>query len=151
MWILIILNSYFVIKVIARMREKAMDESYFYISRTTSNLKWYPIILIICFIPATIHRIMDITVKVEVKFLLYVQGIFDSLQGLLFVIVYSLTPEVQLALKELWKKSCRKTGLSSYNGESISSMSSSESVKLKSDKNTLLNGGNINESKANLL
>jgi hypothetical protein len=145
-WLLIILNAYFVIKVIIAMRRRATVESKRYISRTTSHLKWYPIILIISFIPATVHRIMDLTVEIDWYFLIYIQAILDAIQGGMFVLVYSLTPEVREALRQLYNKSINKRRESAFfEGSSFSSSESSS--KLRSELNAPRNS-NINEEKS---
>lgn len=151
-WLLIILNAYFVIKVIVALTRRATVESRHYISRTTSHLKWYPIVLIISFVPGTIRRIIILSSGDENDWigLIYIQAIFDAIQGGCFALVYSLTPEVRQAVKQLYYRTClKRTG--SYNYEAFSYTSSDSSSKQRTEYQNRIIKDNINEEQSEIL
>ena len=129
MWILIIINAYFILKLIIRMRTLVNDENRAFIERATSRLKWYPIVLVICFLPPTLWKLFNSVYSEENTFLLWVQSIIDSSQGLFFVIVYSFNPEVKQAAQQLFNKIFRQGQLSPTSNCQDSSICSEYSKK----------------------
>jgi len=88
---MIIINCFFLIKVIATVKKLINQESdKEMVDRVTYKLKWYPIIQIICFVPATINRVYDYLTGNESFILTLIQAIFDYSSGFLFAIVYGL-------------------------------------------------------------
>ena len=108
MWLLIIINAYFIIKVIVRMRKLATLSNRKSLERAAHQLKWYPIVLFICAFPPTIYRIINLFYEGGNTFMFWFQGIVDSIQGILFVLIYSLNPEVKQAAIQLFRKTFRK-------------------------------------------
>ncbi len=64
-----------------------------------SVMKWYPIIQIICSIPATINRLYDVITKSNSFWLMLIQALFDGIEGLLITIIFLLDPEIKHSLK----------------------------------------------------
>jgi len=88
---MIIINCFFLIKVIATVKKLINQESdKEMVDRVTYKLKWYPIIQIICFVPATINRVNDYLTGNESFILTLIQTIFDYSSGFLFAIAYGL-------------------------------------------------------------
>jgi len=104
-WILIILNTFFFFKVIAKIRKEVNSRSdRERVDKITSKLKWYPIVQIVCIIPGTINRIYNLVLEDDSFILTLLQAIFDYSSGFLFALVYGLNPTIIKAIKELFSK-----------------------------------------------
>ena len=145
MSLLLLINAFFIFKVIFKMKKMVIEQNRNFIESASSRLKWYPIVLIFCFLPTIILGFFPSNHSIE-EILLWFQAIVDSIQGLLFVIVYSLTPEVNQATKQLFLMLCRRGRLNSANNNSeFSSHYSDEAIKkVKKVPNMVDSSCNIN-------
>ena len=113
LWIAISFNIYAYVKVVSFIKK--------YISTTLEirfihRLKYYPIVLVLCWTFATINRVYNIFGK-EVTVLTFLHVTFGGIQGLLNAIVYGANDQV----KQIWKeKLCccfgRVTAYARYDG-----------------------------------
>lgn len=71
-------------------------------------MKWYPIVQILCWIPGTINRILVLSDKNEMFFMLVLQTIFDSLVGFFTMLVFMTSPENKHSILICCKKIFRK-------------------------------------------
>jgi hypothetical protein len=77
--------------------------------RVVDRLKYYPMILIVCWTFATINRIYDsIHPRSPSLGLIVMQTIFQTLQGFFNAMVYGLTPSV----RNVWRESLAKSNFS---------------------------------------
>jgi hypothetical protein len=78
-------------------------------NRYSNQLKLYPIIQVIIFIPSTINRIYNITTNKESFELTLIQCIFDNTYGLIFACVYGFNETVRNNISESIEKIfCKK-------------------------------------------
>jgi len=96
LWIALSFNIYAYLRVIAFIKK--------YISTTLEvrfvhRLKYYPMVLVICWTFPTINRIYNIFGE-EVKALTYLHVIFGGLQGFLNALVYGANDQVRQAWRE---------------------------------------------------
>jgi hypothetical protein len=77
-----------------------------------SVMKWYPIIQIICSLPATTNRLYDIIIKENNFGLMITQSIFDCLEGCFITIVFLFSPEIKNSLRVCWIKFLSKRRIS---------------------------------------
>ena len=139
MWLMIIINSYFIVNVIFGLRKLETEENKDIIQRSVSRLKWYPIVLVICLIPASINRLLNYY-NYDYLALVYLHTMFDSLQGFLFSLVYGFNPEIRKAVKDLCSKIfCRGTNLEESFNESLETNNKliDESILKSSDSSYL--------------
>jgi hypothetical protein len=97
--VLILFNCFFVIRLIIVLKQELKNDEDL-IEKYTSKLKWFPIIQIISFIPATINRSYEWISGNNSFFLTLIQLIFDTSTGLMFAVVYGFNPAVKQALSE---------------------------------------------------
>ncbi len=64
-----------------------------------SVMKWYPIVQIVCSLPATVNRLYDIITKSNNFWLMLIQAFFDGIEGLMITIIFLLEPEIKHSLK----------------------------------------------------
>ncbi len=102
-WFIIFLNCIFVIKVIVQLHKELKNEQDL-IDKYTNKLKWYPIVQIISYIPCTIRRIYGLYSPNDNFWILLFQGIFDSLTGLMFALVYGMNVSVKNTVHEFLLK-----------------------------------------------
>ena len=101
MWIFIILNLYFIIKVILTLKSnQKSEEEKILVDKIIKKLRLYPIIMIICIVPATINRLYNLSNNQEIAILFYIQTFFDSLQGLLFAIIFGIDSSIKEVIKQ---------------------------------------------------
>jgi hypothetical protein len=97
------------------------------VDRYINKLKWFPLVQIISFLPATITRLHFLVTKEPNFYLILWQSIFDSLTGLLFSLVYGFNPTVRNALSELFQKITgtyeRKESIDSQNNNNSQNLS----------------------------
>lgn len=98
-WTIIVLNCFFVIKVIFLLKKELKNEETL-ISKYISKLKWYPVVQILSYIPCTVNRIYNLTSGQENFTISISQVIADSLTGLMFSLVYGLNSSVRQAIGE---------------------------------------------------
>ena len=98
LWISEILMVFFLCRIIRFVKLAVPQESAEIISR----LKWYPLILLICWLPASVSRLISFFVddRQITEILAYIHVVFSSMDGLLHVLVYGLTGPVRVVLKE---------------------------------------------------
>lgn len=102
-WFFIILNMFFVFKLILIIKEKKTKE-HAYLFKMYSNMTWYPIIQTICCIPGTINRIYDIINTRTMFTLSVIQAVFDSFEGCFVLIVFIFSPSIKHSIKICWHK-----------------------------------------------
>ena len=56
--------------------------------------------MIICIVPATINRLYNLSNNQEIAILFYIQTFFDSLQGLLFAIIFGIDSSIKEVIKQ---------------------------------------------------
>ena len=94
-WSNILFNIFAVYKSIKYFKIRAFEikedkkEQSNFLKNFCIMLKFFPMILIICWVPATINRIYLFTAKVENTFLYTIHAFFTSLIGFLNALVYS--------------------------------------------------------------
>ncbi len=148
-WLVVILNSYFILIVIINLHKLKSEENSQFINRITSRLKWYPVIITILLIPSTVNRVLNLTMNIKLDILIYIQTIADSIQGLIFVLVYTLSPEVKQALAQMCKKYFRKDKTSLY--YQSTNRNSQESLNYFSEYDTRKQSQNINSKSSEYL
>ena len=143
-WFLITINAYFILKVIYGMKRMVTEDNRKFIERTSSRLRWYPIVLFFCNIPPTVNKIYSSISNKDSLVLTWICSIVDSSQGILFVIVYCFTPEVnQACLQLLHKILGRKTSSIDSERSSIDcDFSRKVSNLLVKDENITINAMN---------
>jgi hypothetical protein len=107
-WFFIILNSFFIFKVIAILRQSIRNKNNLGLLQTFHKLKWFPIVQIICLIPGTITRIFNILHLQPYFPLVIVQTFFGSFIGVFYLIVYIRLPHVKIALKAFFQRVSNK-------------------------------------------
>jgi len=95
LWIAIIFNSYSYYKVIKFIQQEMHDNLD---DRLTRRFMLYPLILVICWLPATINRINTLFFKASM-FLNILHRLFGSLQGILNAIIYGMNSNVRSEIK----------------------------------------------------
>ena len=114
MWIFLVINSYFIIKVVFLLNsaiETMSDPEKEIIEKHTSKLKCYPIAMIICVLPSTINRLYTLITGNDSIYLIYIQTVFDSLTGLIVSIIFGLSPAVKDSIKYLCRSIFMKKSL----------------------------------------
>jgi hypothetical protein len=107
-WVVIILNSYFVLKVIWVLQQELGTEQQL-IDKYTRKLRSYPIVQIVSYIPATINRIYNLSYCTENFELMMIQIIFDSITGLMYCFVFGFNNSVKKAVGEFCRSFfCKK-------------------------------------------
>ncbi len=106
-WLIILLNGYFVIKVILTLRRDFKSEEDL-VKKYTNKLKLYPLVQVISFIPATVNRVYNLIDNRENFYLLLIQGIFDALTGLMFAFVFGFNYQVRKSLGDCFAGLCCK-------------------------------------------
>ncbi len=117
-WFFIILNLFFILKVINILNENVTSRNK-YLMKIYSVMKWYPIVQIICSLPATINRLYDIIAKENNFALMITQSIFDSLEGCFITIVFLFSPEIKNSLNICWYKFFSKQRIKRDTDESV--------------------------------
>lgn len=72
--------------------------------RKLSIMKWYPICQVICMIPATINRVVNLSNDKHYFVLSLLQAIFDYILGVFICIIFLLSPEIKHSLIFCFKK-----------------------------------------------
>ena len=99
---------YLIYSGLAPIFRAAHDDTAKGMLRMIERLKYYPLILIVCWIFATINRIYDsVHPNNPILALILLQTIFQSLQGILNALVYGLTPSV----RNVWIESFANSGV----------------------------------------
>ncbi len=106
-WLIILLNTFFVIKLILQLRDELKSEIEL-VDRYTRKLRLYPLVQIISYIPCTINRIYNLSTGGDNFYLMITQIIFDSLTGLMFSFVYGFNASVKKNLSECCVLLCCK-------------------------------------------
>jgi len=88
------MNCYYVLGVILILRRELKSEEEL-VRKYTNRLKWYPLVQVISFLPATINRVYNLATNEENFALLLIQGIFDSGTGLMFALVFGFNSTVR--------------------------------------------------------
>ena len=101
------MNCYYVLGVILILRRELKSEEEL-VRKYTNRLKWYPLVQVISFMPATINRVYNLATNQENFGLLLIQGIFDSLTGLMFALVFGFNSSVKKSFCDCIKLFCCK-------------------------------------------
>mmetsp|Transcript_47727 Transcript_47727/g.82110 ORF Transcript_47727/g.82110 Transcript_47727/m.82110 type:complete len:382 (+) Transcript_47727:35-1180(+) len=111
LWAAIVFNSFIYFQVIRAVRRTTRAAGG---SRTAAGrrlvklcdrLRRYPLIMIICWTPATINRIQNAAAPTNKSFFLFfLHATFISLQGLFNAIAYGMNPQVIIAWRQGWAK-----------------------------------------------
>jgi hypothetical protein len=120
-WMIILCNCVFVVRLIFLLRKELQNEKDL-ADKYTNKLKWYPLIQIISYLPATVNRVYGIISDEESFTLMLIQIIFDSLTGLAFSLVYGFNSNVRNALGNFIGALCckkKQRGSVMSEGESI--------------------------------
>lgn len=105
-WFLILLNCVFVVKLIIMLNNELRTDKE-KLKKYTNKLIWYPVIQIICLLPATVNRIIFlINPTNNTPTLDIIQAAFDSMTGFMFAIVYGFNPSVKESIKEVFAYIC---------------------------------------------
>lgn len=106
-WFIIVLNIFFVVRVIILLKRELRGEDHL-IRKYTNKLTMYPLVQIICFLPTTANRIYILATNKELFFLWYLNAIFDALTGLMFTLVFGFNSSVRNVLIDCIRKICCK-------------------------------------------
>jgi hypothetical protein len=90
------------VKVIFLLKDELKNETDL-VNKYTSKLRMYPIVQIVSYIPATVNKIYNLTTGNSNFTLMLIQGIFDSLTGLMFALVYGFNSSVRASLCECFR------------------------------------------------
>lgn len=111
LWIVIVFNLFVYYRVysgLAPLLSVPNDENTKGMVRVIERLKYYPMILIVCWTFATINRIYDsVHPRSPVFALVILQTMFQTLQGFFNAMVYGLTPSV----RNVWRESFAKSNI----------------------------------------
>jgi hypothetical protein len=102
-WSLIILNLYFIFRIIFILRVHK-NETNKKLMENLLIMRWCPILQVICSIPATIHRVYNLVTGIDNFTLGILHAIFDSINGFLICFVFLLTPEIKKSFINCIKK-----------------------------------------------
>ena len=106
-WVIIILNTIFVTLLIKNIKKLNIQDDV--IDKYISKLKLFPIIQILSVIPATVNRIIAITMNGKIIFeLMMLQIICDSLTGLVYSIIYGFNPNVKSIINDFFEDLFKK-------------------------------------------
>ena len=102
LWLFIIFNLSLYIIIIRKMSTNLSDESV--IKSLSKKLTYYPITLVICFLPYTLKALLEIfdyqSIQKYEFILTLVSGISRSIVGFLNAIVYGNTKKIKRAIKQ---------------------------------------------------
>lgn len=111
LWILIFFNVFFYFRV-----SKALDDTNFdskTVKSLNKKLKFYPIILVFCFLPYTVKSILELTnnpIFIENKMTFtIIAGVCRTTVGLFNGIVYGLTKRVKNSLRLYFRSANRQS------------------------------------------
>lgn len=111
LWIVVAFNLYvywLIYNGLAPLLQGPSDASTKGMLRVVDRLKYYPMILIVCWTFATINRIYDsIHPRNPSLGLIMMQTIFQTLQGFFNAMVYGLTPSV----RNVWRESLAQSNV----------------------------------------
>lgn len=135
-WLIILLNCYFVVKLICMLKIELQGEKEL-VQKYTSKLRLYPVVQIVSFVPATVNRIYGLAnpYSPDDFTLTLIQLIFDSLTGLMFSIVYGFNASVKNALADCF---CCKKNSGSQISESLETQQKSRNKSLTYLDDTIL-------------
>jgi hypothetical protein len=102
-WLIIILNCYFVCRLVCLLK-KELKNDLDLVDKYINKLKWFPLVQIISLLPASIARLHWLISGEPNFYLILCQSVFDALTGLMFSLVYGFNPTVRVALSELCQK-----------------------------------------------
>ena len=105
LWISAITILFIIYKVIHYIRNATAGVSIAFVNR----LKMYPFIMIICWIPPTIHRIYNFCTDRDSTILIYLHIIFTRGEGLLHVLAYGMNESVTILAKEAFFGKAQKS------------------------------------------
>lgn len=106
LWIIIPVNLYIYARVIKHIQEEIeyTDEQAELRKTLISKLSSYPIILCICFLPATVKRLYDLGDPDSEFVLTLIAGCFVSFQGLFNAVIYGMTRTVRIKIMSCCRK-----------------------------------------------
>jgi hypothetical protein len=123
-WLMIFLNFYFNLKVMKYLnRQIDTEREREVLSRYYKKMMIYPFIQIICIIPGTINRFLQIFLNRDIYVLQMIQILFTMMQGFLYAVVYGYTNQVRKALYGTFENVCRCC-FGKKRSDSVSSMNS---------------------------
>ena len=126
-WFLIFLNFMFNVKVMKYLNRQIVTEREKEIlNRYYKKMMIYPVIQIICILPGSINRFLQIFFNKDIFELQMIQMVFTMMQAFLYAIVYGYTYQVRKALDKTFENVC---GCCFYNIRSAS-VSSVDSQRL---------------------
>lgn len=96
LWIAVFYCMFVYIKVFFRLKESRDAGS----SRLMTRIMYYPLVLVVCFGPATIHRLFEFFTQKTSFTLAMFHAVFSSVFGLSNAIVYGLTPVVRERVRD---------------------------------------------------
>jgi hypothetical protein len=97
-WIVITWNIFVSVKVYLKMKNYFNSENKYIVNK----LVYYPLILLICYTPITISRVFN-NIFISQSFDVFAECILMT-EGVLNMIVYGLSKEVRLVIKEMFAK-----------------------------------------------
>eukprot|EP01138_Halocafeteria_seosinensis_P009201 gb/GECG01009403.1/.p1 GENE.gb/GECG01009403.1/~~gb/GECG01009403.1/.p1 ORF type:complete len:438 (+),score=38.00 gb/GECG01009403.1/:1-1314(+) len=112
LWLAIIFNAVVYIMIIRKIKgfhrvTAAVDEeSAQAMLNIVKRLRFYPLILVVVWIMATVNRIVEEAKNEEVYALFFLQKIFSSTQGLLNAFAYGFSSGVREAIRDSISKQC---------------------------------------------
>jgi hypothetical protein len=104
-WFIILLNCFFVIRVISMLKKELISEGDL-VKKYTNKLKLYPLVQIISFLPATVNKVYNLTTNRENFYMLLLQGMFDAMTGLMFALVFGFNLSVRNYISECCRIIC---------------------------------------------
>jgi len=106
-WLFIFINAFYIYKILNLLQYPNYNErEKLIIDKYASKLKTYPIVLLICYIPATINRIYTLITGDENFYLYFLHQFFGSLQGFFFAISFGLNSQIQMVIVKIFRKLC---------------------------------------------
>lgn len=129
-----VIQTKFVLSSFKELTEEEVDSHI-------SDLKFYPIVLIVTIIPVISYRIIEIYTKERFFWLAVIQILLDSSRSVLFLICFSLNNNV----KRLIKKVIYRGRVDSFELESNSRKRTKERL-FRNTCNDLESSGNFNDS-----
>ena len=127
--------------MLTKKNSQSKNELYSYIN-------WYPIVNVICDVAATVNRIYGLFDGKDLIFVLsIIQAVFDSLQGLVFMIIFLMSPGISQSIvvfcRRLFNKKLDLQSSLLTNDSSNNVSYSSNSNQNNSNTNQILDDGLI--------
>lgn len=103
--ITILMNIFFYYKIYKRLSfDECLSQNSELVKKVMNRIKWYPIILMICFGPSLVHRIYYSIEKEDNMWVNLISASMGALYGFVNAIVYGMTTKVRIVIRTELRK-----------------------------------------------